>query len=85
MRASTIHVACKRHSKTNLYCGCIRDERGNIVWQCEHVHQFRDTDAEDRKRPGHLAGVSAITCARRALAQMQVAERETGALAPVAR
>lgn len=57
MKASTKRIA------TRDYLGVLRDEKGRIVWECQHLHVNRDTGMEsayvcaatERKRREALA------------------------------
>ena len=44
--------------------GCLRDERGNVIWVCDHPHYNRDWS--NRRR-----GLAARQCARQELERRQ--------------
>jgi hypothetical protein len=57
MRAST-------QRKDGAYHGVIRDEKGAVIWVCEHPHRNRDNDEWISQHTHNIAQRSALNCAR---------------------
>jgi hypothetical protein len=61
-----------RKNDKHYWHGAVRDDAGNIVWECNHVHHNRDNDS------GWYNTVSARRCGKVALRQMEQGETVTG-------
>jgi len=75
MRPSTQRIQGSEHidsygARTFLYRGIIRDDRGAVVWTCQHSHEFRDSHVRNWIMVHGTHG-AALTCADDELARRE--------------